>query len=79
MTQHKHAYSHGQHVAWQWGQGIAKGDVAEIHTRRVTQRIKGATVTRNATPENPAYTVVQHKGPRMTRVLKSHSELHETN
>jgi hypothetical protein len=66
------AYTPGTAVSWPWGGHTAHGVVAEVFTESVTRTIKGTSVTRNATPFNPAYMVEQEKG---TRALKSHSEL----
>jgi hypothetical protein len=66
------AYEPGQQVQWSWGQGTGEGTVREVFRERVTRQIKGATVTRNADEDNPAYVIEQHDGDE---VLKSHSEL----
>lgn len=65
-------YAVGATVKWSWGQGEASGKVAQSFTKRVQRTIKGAKITRRATPENPAYLVEQSDG---ARALKSHSEL----
>lgn len=62
----------GDDVEWKWGKGTAEGEVAEVFTDKVTRKIKGKEVTRNATEEDPAYMVKQPKG---TKALKSESEL----
>ncbi len=62
----------GETVTWHWGQGEAKGAIAETFTRRVRRRIKGKMISRNASADNPAYIVKQEDGGR---ALKSHSEL----
>ncbi len=66
------AYSIGSSVSWSWGQGTAKGKVAEVFKRRVQRTIKGSRISRNASEKNPAYLVEQSDGGR---ALKSHSEL----
>ncbi|PZP38675.1 MAG: DUF2945 domain-containing protein [Pseudomonas fluorescens] len=68
-------FTEGTPVTWNWGAHQAHGVVAEVFTEAVTRTIKGTSVTRKATPANPAYLVVQEKG---TQALKSHSELSET-
>jgi len=65
-------FEKGTHVAWTWGAHEAEGIVAETFTRRVRRVIKGKTVIRNGTEEEPAYLVRQADGGR---VLKSQSEL----
>lgn len=62
----------GTEVSWKWGQGVGEGKVQESFTGRVTRTIKGHEVTRNATPEEPAYLIVTREG---RRVLKSESEV----
>ena len=62
----------GEAVRWAWGGNTAEGKVAQSFTRRVKRTIKGTTVTRNASEEEPAYLIVQDDGDR---VLKSASEL----
>ena len=69
-------YTVGTPVSWHWGAGTAHGVVEVVHTTRTTITSKGAVVTRNATPANPAYTIVQPDKPN--KILKSHSEIHET-
>ena len=62
----------GTRVRWNWGSGEGEGTVAEIFRGRVTRKIAGAEVTRNATREEPAYLVRQDDGGT---VLKSRSEV----
>lgn len=62
----------GAKVHWNWGAHEAEGKVAERFEEKVTRTIKGAKVTRNATPDEPAYLVKQEDGGR---ALKSESEL----
>ena len=62
----------GTRVTWNWGSGEGEGKVAEVHHDRVTRKIAGAEVTRNATRKEPAYLIEQDDGGR---VLKSRSEV----
>lgn len=62
----------GDPVTWNWGSGTAKGTVSEVFTEKVTRRIKGKSITRNASADEPAYLIRQEDGDR---VLKSASEL----
>lgn len=66
------AYSVGDEVKWKWGAHSARGAVAAVHRRKITKIIKGADVTREASEDEPAYTIEQDDGGE---VLKSHSEL----
>jgi hypothetical protein len=65
-------YRQGTRVEWSWGHGTARGEVTESFTDRVTRRIEGKEIVRDADEENPAYLVQQEDGGR---ALKSHSEL----
>ena len=62
----------GDKVRWNWGAHHADGVVRQKFTRRVKRSIKGQTIVRNATEDEPAYLVVQEDGGR---ALKSASEL----
>ncbi|PAP75576.1 DUF2945 domain-containing protein [Rubrivirga marina] len=66
------AYSTGDKVQWNWGDGTGTGTVQESFTDRVTRTLQGTEVTRDADDDNPAYLVEQDDGDH---VLKSESEL----
>lgn len=66
----KHA--NGAKVTWHWGSGTAHGTVTERFDRRVQRTIKGSRITKNGSPENPAYLITQDDGGK---VLKLASEL----
>jgi hypothetical protein len=66
------AYSKGDRVKWNWGNGSAEGTVQAVYKERVEKEIKGSSVTRNADADNPAYLIQQDDDDR---VLKSDSEL----
>ncbi len=59
-------------VEWRWGRGRVEGHVREVFTEKVTRVIKGARVTRNATPDTPAYLIEMDDG---RQALKSATEL----
>lgn len=67
-------YAVGERVKWKWGAHWAHGKIAERFTERVTRRIKGKAITRNADQDNPAYLVEQADGER---ALKTHRQLHK--
>lgn len=67
------AYHKGQPVSWHWGAHEAYGKIAEVHPRKITLTIDGTQVTRNGTPDDPAYEIVQDDGQR---VLKLGHELY---
>ena len=62
----------GDTVTWSWGKGTATGKIDEVFTDKVTRKIKGKEITRNATADEPAYLIEQEDGDR---VLKSASEI----
>ncbi|MEO1241020.1 MAG: DUF2945 domain-containing protein [Pseudomonadota bacterium] len=66
------AYNKGDKVEWDWGDGVAKGEVTEVYTADVSKTIKGTEVTRNATGDCPAYGIKQSDGDV---VLKSQTEI----
>ena len=65
-----------QYVAWSWGNGTAKGQVKERFERDVERTLKGSTVKKNGTEDNPAYLIKQEDGDE---VLKLGSELEAAN
>lgn len=62
----------GDEVHWKWGKSEAEGKIEEKHEEPTTEKIKGKEVKRNASKDEPAYTVKQADGDK---VLKSESEL----
>ncbi|MBC6698034.1 hypervirulence associated TUDOR domain-containing protein [Hymenobacter puniceus] len=62
----------GTTVTWKYGTGTATGKIEETHKESVTRKLKGADITRNGTPDNPAFVIVQDNGDR---VLKLQSEV----
>lgn len=68
------SFRKGQQVRWNWGQGEGTGKVTERFEREVERRIKGSTITRKGSDEDPAYLIEQEDGDE---VLKLGSELKE--
>ncbi|MDX1518434.1 MAG: DUF2945 domain-containing protein, partial [Woeseiaceae bacterium] len=64
------SYAPGDAVKWQWGDGFGEGQIVERFTEKVTRKIDGTDVTRDASDSEPAYLIEQDSGDR---VLKSHS------
>ena len=62
----------GTVVKWKWGSATAKGKVIEVFIKDITKTIKGAKITRKATPENKAFFIEQEDGDK---VLKSATEI----
>ena len=65
-------YNKGTKVKWSWGNGTGTGKVEKSYTEKVSRKIDGNEVTRDADDDNPAYYIEQDDGGH---VLKSHSEL----
>ena len=65
-------YSEGTKVEWDWGNGTGTGTIKTVHTSKVTRKIDGSEITRDASEDDPAYTIEQDDGDR---VLKGHSEV----
>ncbi|MDY7098412.1 MAG: DUF2945 domain-containing protein [Pseudomonadota bacterium] len=65
-----------QYVEWNWGNGTAKGQIAERFEREVTRTLDGTEVTRDGDGDNPAYLIKQDDG---AEVLKLGSELTAAN
>jgi hypothetical protein len=59
-------------VSWKWGNGTAKGEVAQVSSKKKTITSSGTRVTRNGTTKNPAVKIKQDDG---TAVLKRSSEI----
>jgi hypothetical protein len=66
------SFKTGQKVSWKWAGREIEGTVEEMFTSKVSRKIKSATITRNATKENPAYLVKSRAG---NLALKLESEL----
>ena len=62
----------GDQVGWQWGTGLATGDVLEIRHERTQIVNKGKTITRNGRTDDPAVVIKSHNG---SKVLKLAHEL----
>ena len=65
-------YDEGDRVEWSWGNGTGTGKVTKRYTQKVTKKIKGSEITRDASEDEPAYLIEQEDGDE---VLKSGSEL----
>ncbi len=62
----------GTEVTWTWGANEAAGKVVALHTRSVERTIKGKSISRNGSDDDPAVEIEQEDG---TKVLKLRSEL----
>ena len=59
-------------VQWKWLGRSISGQIKEIHITSITRVIKGKSIKRNGTIENPAYLVLSDAG---NFALKLQSEL----
>lgn len=59
-------------VIWKWLGREIEGEVVEIYTQTVVQTIKGKSIKRNGSPNNPAYLVKSTAG---NLALKLRTEL----
>lgn len=71
-----HKYKVGDNVKWKWGEGWGAGIIKEQYSEKVTRKIKDTEVTRDASPDKPAYLIKQADGDD---VLKSASEIEAEN
>ena len=62
----------GSTVHWSWGAHTATGRVVERFDRTVRRTIKGTSITKHGSWDDPAYLIEQDDGDR---VLKLRSEL----
>lgn len=66
------SYNEGTTVEWDWGNGTGTGEITKVYTQKITLKISGNEVTRDASDDSPAYKIEQDDG---SEVLKSHSEV----
>ena len=71
-NQHTSIFSLNSVVQWKWMGRVIHGTVKETYTETVTKVIKGKTIKRKGSQENPAYLVESEAG---NFALKLHSEL----
>jgi hypothetical protein len=62
----------GTVVEWSWASGTATGKVTGLSHHRVERTIKGKTIVRNGSDDDPAVDIEQDDG---SKVLKLRSEL----
>ncbi|MCV2883452.1 DUF2945 domain-containing protein [Aestuariibacter sp. AA17] len=65
-------YHTNEKVKWRWGKGFGEGYIRDKYTDSVTLTLQGEDVTRDASPNNPAYLIEQQDG---AEVLKLASEI----
>ncbi|GAA4643038.1 hypothetical protein GCM10023115_09980 [Pontixanthobacter gangjinensis] len=57
-----------QHVQWNWGGGVGKGQITERFEREVTCTLQGSEVTRKGDVDNPAYLIKQDDGDEVLKL-----------
>lgn len=62
----------GAKIQWKWLGRSIQGVVKEVHEKPISKTIKGKSIKRNGSPENPAYLVESSVG---NLALKLHTEL----
>ena len=62
----------GDKVQWNWGNGTGQGTVTKRYTQKITKKINGSEVTRDASEDEPAFLIEQSDGDE---VLKSVTEI----
>jgi len=63
----------GDDVTWKYGKGKAEGTVAEVHQENVEKVIKGKTIKRNGSADEPVLVIEQDDAS----VVKSASEVNK--
>ncbi|WP_100656435.1 HVA1 family protein [Alteromonas flava] len=69
-------YAINTKVKWPWGNGCGEGYIRRKYTERVTKKLNGTEVTRDADKNYPAY-LIEHTDGSM--VLKTASEICKAN
>jgi len=64
----------GDDVTWKYGKGEGVGKVVEVHQDDVNKTIKGKSIKRKGSKEEPALVIRQQDGQE---VLKSASEVNK--
>ena len=64
--------SEGDKVKWDWGNGTGTGKIVKVYTQKITLKIDGSEITRDASDDCPAFKIKQDDGDE---VLKSSSEV----
>ena len=59
----------GDQVGWQWGTGIATGEVLELRHERTQIESKGKLITRNGRSDDPAVIISGSNGARILKLV----------
>ena len=65
----------GDNVEYKWGKGTVEAEVKAVHTGDVERKIKGKTIKRKGSTQEPVVEVETKKGGH---ALKSASEIKKT-
>mgnify|MGYP000926002674 CR=1 FL=1 len=58
----------GDEVGWQWGSGLAMGEVIEIHAKRAEIESKGKHIVRNGSNDDPAVVIRADNGSKVIKL-----------
>ena len=58
----------GDQVGWQWGKGIATGEVLEVRSERTQVESKGKLISRNGTSDDPAVIIRSDNGSTVLKL-----------
>ncbi len=58
----------GDQVGWQWGNGLATGEVREIRHDRTQIESKGKIITRNGRDDDPAIVIAGDSGSTILKL-----------
>lgn len=58
----------GDQVGWQWGNGLATGEILEIHTERTQIESKHKLITRNGRSDDPAIVILGNNGSKVLKL-----------
>ncbi len=60
----------GDQVGWQWGAGLATGEILGIHHERTQIESKGKVIVRNGSPDEPAIVIKSVNGSKVVKLKR---------
>ena len=58
----------GDQIGWQWGSGLATGEVIELRPERTQIESKGKIITRNGSPDDLAVVIKADNGSKVIKL-----------
>lgn len=58
----------GDQVGWQWGNGLATGEVIDIRHEKTVIESKGKCITRNGRDDDPAVIIRSDNGSKVVKL-----------